>query len=82
MVAEHLSLGIEQGHVTLLQDPVQTGELLAYEGTRLPGGLIRYGAPDGGHDDTVIALALAWIAASRDSATTRSGYGFSNGRPR
>jgi hypothetical protein len=29
------------------------------------------------HDDTVIALALAWSGASLDSAPRRSSYGFS-----
>ena len=27
---------------------------------RLPSGMMRYSAPDGMHDDTVMALALAW----------------------
>jgi hypothetical protein len=26
----------------------------------LPSGLLRYGAPAGQHDDTVMALAMAW----------------------
>jgi hypothetical protein len=41
---------------------VQIGELQAYEGKRLDGGATKYGAPDGMHDDTVMALALAWQA--------------------
>ena len=31
---------------------------------RLPSGLLRYGAPSGGHDDTVMALAMAWSVVS------------------
>jgi len=27
---------------------------------RLPSGMVRYSAPAGLHDDTVMALALAW----------------------
>ena len=31
---------------------------------RLPSGLTRYTAPSGGHDDTVMALAMAWSGVS------------------
>jgi hypothetical protein len=55
-----LSLAIERQDITLLNDPVQVGELQAYSLTRLPSGNYRYEAPPGGHDDTVMALALAW----------------------
>ena len=57
---EALALAMERGEVTLLDDPVLRGELAAYTLERLPSGLYRYGAPPGGHDDTVIAAALAW----------------------
>lgn len=40
------------------------GELVAYQAERLPSGLLRYGAPSGQHDDTVMALAVAWTAVS------------------
>lgn len=60
-----LSLALERGKIRLLNDPVQLGELLAYEGTKLPSGLIRYSAPDGMHDDTVMALMIAWQHAAR-----------------
>jgi hypothetical protein len=72
-----LSLAIENGDIALLNDQVQTSELLAYETERLPSGLLRYGAPTGQHDDTVIALALAWLGASSPMRTTRSSYAFS-----
>ena len=65
-----LSLAFEQGALQILNDPVQLGELLAYEAERLPSGLLRYGASDGMHDDTVMALALAWQGcASRPQPT-------------
>ena len=57
---EALALAFERGDVRILPDPVLIGELQAYEMERLPSGLLRYGAPDGMHDDTVMALALAW----------------------
>lgn len=57
---EALALAFERGDVRILPDPVLIGELQAYEMERLPSGLLRYSAPDGLHDDTVMALALAW----------------------
>jgi len=72
-----LSLAIENGDLALLNDQVQTAELLSYEATKLPSGILRYGAPIGQHDDTVVALALAWIGAQKPAQTTRSAYVFS-----
>jgi len=59
-IIDGLALALERGDVQLLPDPVQVGELQAYEATRLPSGLMRYSAPEGMHDDTVMALAMAW----------------------
>jgi len=56
---EALALAIERKEVTLLNDRVQIAELQAYEMERMPSGSFRYNAPDGGHDDMVIGLALA-----------------------
>jgi phage FluMu gp28-like protein len=65
-----LALAFETAELTIVDDPVLIGELEAYEAERLPSGLVRYGAPAGGHDDCVMALALAvgsharrWISA-------------------
>jgi hypothetical protein len=55
-----LELAFEQQTIGILDDPVQTAELLAYQGEKLPSGLMRYGAPEGMHDDTVMAMAIAW----------------------
>lgn len=62
---ESLALAIEDGEIALLDDPVLIGELEAYTYTtdRITGRT-RYAAPEGRHDDTVIALALAWRLAS------------------
>src|SRR5690606_332286 len=62
---EDLALAIERLDVTLLRDPVQIAELQAYELERLPSGAFRYNAPSGGHDDTVIALALSLRACGQ-----------------
>lgn len=40
-------------------------ELHAYASIRLPSGQIRYAAPEGTHDDMVVSLMLAWLAALR-----------------
>lgn len=60
---EMLAAEIERKNVTLLNDRVQIAELQAYEMERLPSGIFRYNAPDGGHDDMVIALALSLYGA-------------------
>lgn len=55
-----LALAFERGNIAILNNPILIAELEAFESTRLPSGLTRYSAPDGLHDDCVIALALAW----------------------
>jgi hypothetical protein len=76
---QSLGIAIERGDITLLDDAVQTGELLAYESKVLPSGMLRYGAPSGQHDDTVIALGLAYLGAQREGAgQRRSSYGFAS----
>jgi hypothetical protein len=59
-----LSLALERQSLLLLDDPVQTAELLAFDAERLPSGMLRYAAPNGGHDDCVMSLAMAWQAAA------------------
>lgn len=63
-VIDALSLAFEQRTLRVLADAVLVSELKGYEGDRLPSGMMRYGAPAGLHDDTVIALALAWYGAT------------------
>jgi hypothetical protein len=57
---EAFALAIERGELSLLSDAVLLGELLSYRMERLWGGGYRFTAPPDGHDDTVIATALAW----------------------
>lgn len=57
-----LGLAFERGDIKILPDSVLIAELQAYEMERLPSGLLRYSAPEGMHDDTVMALALGWQA--------------------
>jgi hypothetical protein len=63
-VIEALVLAFERGDIRILNDAVLVGELVAYQAESLSSGLPRYGAPAGQHDDTVMALAMAWSAVS------------------
>ncbi|GEO26678.1 hypothetical protein AAC03nite_24630 [Alicyclobacillus acidoterrestris] len=63
---EHLAVKIERAEITFPDIPVLINELqqFQYEVTR--AGNIRYSAPEGFHDDCVIALALAaWQVGHR-----------------
>lgn len=64
-----LALAFERSEIRVIPDPVLIGELQAYEMERLPSGMFRYSAPEGMHDDTVMALALAWQACARPAWT-------------
>ena len=61
-IIDGLALAFERGDISLPANPVLIGELQAYESKRLPSGAMRYSAPEGMHDDCVMALALAWSA--------------------
>jgi hypothetical protein len=60
VLIEALALAIEKEELALLPDETLLNELAAYSMESLPMGGYRYSAPSGLHDDTVIALALAW----------------------
>lgn len=66
-IIQLLELAFERGEVRILNDEQTINELMAFTGERLPSGLMRYGAPDGMHDDTVIAMCLAWYAIAGGS---------------
>lgn len=61
-IIEALAVAFEQGDIRI--PPVQwlIDELMAFDQERTAGGLMRYGAPTGGHDDGVVSLAIAWHA--------------------
>lgn len=65
---ESLALAIERRDIALLPDAVLLNELASYEAERMSEGGFRYSAPPGGHDDTVIATAIAWHAANSGNA--------------
>lgn len=62
---EAYALAIETGQFTGLRDETMIAEHLSYEMEILPSGTIRYNAPSGVNDDTVIAGALMWYAATQ-----------------
>jgi phage terminase large subunit-like protein len=63
-IIQALELAFERGEITLLDNELQIMELMSYQSEKLPSGLVRYSSPDGLHDDTVMALALAWSTIS------------------
>lgn len=70
-IINELALAFEQGSIGIPDNPILLAELGAFAMERLPSGLWRYSAPNGLHDDMVIALALANHALS--SAPLRYG---------
>lgn len=65
-VIQGLMVALEQGLISYPDLPVLLAELQIFEYNRLPSGAIRYAAPEGAHDDEVMALALC-TKAYRDS---------------
>lgn len=60
-----LMMSFEQEHIKIFSDPVLINELEIFEYEITPSGGIRYSAPDGYHDDGVVALALAnWLLSN------------------
>lgn len=62
---QSLQLAFERRELVALDDAVLKGELMAYEARYGATGRPQYSAPDGMHDDTVMALALAWHGVGR-----------------
>ena len=60
-----LALALEMGHLRLMDVPEQENELKAFEYTLSPSRNVTMSAPEGMHDDCVIALALAGWAQGK-----------------
>lgn len=69
-IIDNLAMGIERGSVRLMDLPVQTNELVAYEYQLTPSRNVRTGAPEGMHDDCVIGAALGYWGTSNETAMT------------
>lgn len=59
---------IHSGALTLLDRPEVRREFQAFQASQTPSGSWKYAAPDGEHDDVVIATALMWRAMARPTA--------------
>jgi phage terminase large subunit-like protein len=57
---ETAMVGFDQKQIRILNDEVQRGELDMFEYRMGKTGTVQYSAPEGAHDDCVIALCLAW----------------------
>lgn len=57
-----LALAFERENIEIVADEELIGELEAFEMSKLPSGLQRFGAPAGKHDDRVMSLAIGWSA--------------------
>lgn len=68
VAVETLALAFEQGQITIPPDETLIAELETYTAERLPSGMVRYGVPEPGHDDCVVALMLAWLAVAQQGA--------------
>ncbi len=67
---ESLVLAFERDEIHILDDEILIGELEAYERqVSASTGHSRYSAPAGLHDDSVIALALAWYGVHQRRST-------------
>lgn len=65
---ESLVLAFDRNEIAILNDPIIKGELMAYERKITATGRSQYSAPEGLHDDCVIALALAWHGCTQTAA--------------
>lgn len=71
---QSLALALERQEAAWLDVPVATAELAAYEARVSPQtGRVSYSAPEGMHDDTVIARALCWEAMQRHRTLVTGG---------
>ena len=59
-IVENLAAAFDHDEIGIPNDPILIGELEAYEQERRQSGSMKYGAPQGMHDDMVMSLALAW----------------------
>lgn len=75
---EALALALEQQSVTLLNDPIATAEMQAYEMERLPSGMFRYSAPENIHDDTVVSRLLGYYGITNPA----TGFAYSYHTPK
>lgn len=64
LIVDALALAFEHQEVSILPDDPMLVELDTFEAVKLPSGAIRYAASGNGHDDCVMALALAYYGCA------------------
>jgi len=64
-IIEALALALETEQISIINDAILIHELISYEQVRTASGAFKFSAPDGQHDDCVMALAIAWSKARR-----------------
>jgi len=64
-IIDHLAIAFERFEISIIDDNVTKYELESFDVEISKAGNVIYGAPIGGHDDTVISLALAYQACKR-----------------
>ena len=70
-----LAMAIENGEIRLQDVTAQTNELMAYQYELTPSRNVRMNAPEGMHDDCVIALALAnWLLGKAALKSSPEGH--------
>jgi phage terminase large subunit-like protein len=69
-LVENLAAGLEAGEVTIPAETILATELSVFEYTTTRAGNIRYGHPDGHHDDTVDALMMAYDLPEQSGVAT------------
>jgi hypothetical protein len=75
-LVENLAAALEAGEVTVPEDTILATELSVFEYETTRAGNVRYGAPEGHHDDTVDALAMAYdLPDGAGVATARATFG-------
>jgi phage FluMu gp28-like protein len=69
-IIDSLALAFERSTIGIVPDPILLNELEAFAADRTPSGLLRYEAR-AGHDDCVMALAIAHYGASQGMVVHR-----------
>lgn len=72
---EGLMLAFETMKIKIFDDPILRDELRLFGYDISPSGTLRYSAPEGHHDDCVIALALSWMC--KENMRPKGGFLFS-----
>lgn len=66
-IIQALQLAFERHEIEIIDNPTLIGELSSFEGKASIGGM-KYSAPEGLHDDTVMSLAIGWWGVVNGSA--------------